>query len=170
MDYIKLGSKKIGFGFPAYIVAEIGLNHNGDMALAEKTILAAKEAGADAVKFQNYFTEDFISNTTITHEYISNGVKKIENANLIGWDDHEIFTQRIRNYSARPIEVEVRREFNGHVLFRSSLQPKLHDFQTVEFKASVATGKRKDLRFEVLRHQGINSKQNNITLETAEVQ
>jgi N,N'-diacetyllegionaminate synthase len=44
----------------SYIVAEIGLNHCGSMQLARKTIEAAKEAGADAVKFQNYKTESFI--------------------------------------------------------------------------------------------------------------
>ena len=35
-----------------FIVAEIGINHNGDMNLAKKMILAAKESGADAVKFK----------------------------------------------------------------------------------------------------------------------
>ena len=111
-----------------------------------------------------------IHGTNEFREIGGDGVMKVENANLVGWDDHEIFTQRIRNYTARPIEVEVRREFGGHVLFRSSLQPKLHDYQTVEFKATVPNGKRQDLKFEVVRHQGTNSKQNIITLEAAEVQ
>jgi N,N'-diacetyllegionaminate synthase len=38
----------------AFIIAEIGVNHNGDVALAKKTIDAAKTAGADAVKFQTF--------------------------------------------------------------------------------------------------------------------
>ncbi|MBS0185079.1 MAG: N-acetylneuraminate synthase family protein [Proteobacteria bacterium] len=73
MTYIDLGSKKIGKDYPAYIVAEIGINHNGDMELAKKTILAAKTAGADAVKFQNYKTEDFVPLKNITYEYLSQG-------------------------------------------------------------------------------------------------
>jgi N-acetylneuraminate synthase len=49
---IKLGKKTIGDGHPAYIIAEIGINHNGDLAIAKKMIDAAVHAGADAVKFQ----------------------------------------------------------------------------------------------------------------------
>ena len=40
-----------------YVIAEIGVNHNGDMKLAKKLILAAKNAGANAVKFQNFTAE-----------------------------------------------------------------------------------------------------------------
>jgi hypothetical protein len=102
---------------------------------------------------------------------VDDGALKIEvNSSVNGWDDHEVFTQRIRNYTAKPIEVEVRRPFAGHVDFRSSLPGvKLFDFQTVEFTASVAAGKKADCLFEVLRHQGRNSKQNNITLVNAKI-
>lgn len=44
--------KKIGKGQPVFIIAEIGLNHNGDIQIAKELILKAKEAGCDAVKFQ----------------------------------------------------------------------------------------------------------------------
>ena len=96
-------------------------------------------------------------------------VIKQENATLTGWDDHEIFTQRIRNYTGEQIEVEVRRAYPGHVIFKSQLEPKLHDYQTVEFLTRVPAGKRADLLFEVIRKQGTSSKQNNVTLQTAEV-
>jgi N,N'-diacetyllegionaminate synthase len=56
-----INGRKIGSGEPAYIVAEIGINHNGDVELAKKMMALAKECGADAVKFQNYFTEDFLN-------------------------------------------------------------------------------------------------------------
>jgi hypothetical protein len=100
---------------------------------------------------------------------VDDGALNIEvNSSVNGWDDHEVFTQRIRNYTAKPIEVEVRRPFAGHVDFRSSLPGvKLFDFQTVEFTAPVAAGKKADCLFEILRHQGRNSKQNNITLVNA---
>ncbi|HEY3312387.1 MAG TPA: N-acetylneuraminate synthase family protein [Anaerolineales bacterium] len=49
---IKLGNKLIGDDHPAYIIAEIGINHNGDVEIAKKMIEAAVHAGADAVKFQ----------------------------------------------------------------------------------------------------------------------
>jgi len=49
---ILLGDRPVGDGQPAYIVAEIGINHNGDLALAKQLIDAAVSAGVDAVKFQ----------------------------------------------------------------------------------------------------------------------
>ena len=53
------------------VVAEIGINHNGDMELARDTIIAAAEAGADSVKFQNYKTEDFIADRNLSYQYKS---------------------------------------------------------------------------------------------------
>jgi N-acetylneuraminate synthase/N,N'-diacetyllegionaminate synthase len=55
------------------IIAEIGINHNGDMRLAAESIRAAKSAGADIVKFQNYYTEDFISDHKLQYTYVSEG-------------------------------------------------------------------------------------------------
>jgi N-acetylneuraminate synthase len=49
---VTIGSRVIGGGRPAYLIAEIGLNHNGDVDLAKQLIDVAAEAGADAVKFQ----------------------------------------------------------------------------------------------------------------------
>ena len=51
-DSISIGGRRIGAGAPAYIIAEIGINHNGDLALAKKLIDTAALAGCDAVKFQ----------------------------------------------------------------------------------------------------------------------
>jgi hypothetical protein len=96
-------------------------------------------------------------------------VKIEENSTLVGWDEREIYSQRIRNYSGKDIRLEVRRTWPGHVAFRSQLKPKLHDYQTVEFKAMGPSGKTLDLVFEIVRHQGHNAKQNNITLENAEI-
>ena len=49
---IKLGNRMVGDGHPAYVIAEIGINHNGDPDVAKQMIDAAVHAGADAVKFQ----------------------------------------------------------------------------------------------------------------------
>src|SRR5512144_2756061 len=49
---INLGGRIIGDTQPAYLIAEIGINHNGDLALAKRMIDAAVHAGVDAVKFQ----------------------------------------------------------------------------------------------------------------------
>ena len=47
-----------------FIIAEIGVNHNGNYLLAKKLIDAAKKAGANAVKFQTYLTEEFVTSKT----------------------------------------------------------------------------------------------------------
>lgn len=49
---ITIGSKKVGAGHPAYVIAEIGINHNGSLEIAKKMIEGAARAGCDAVKFQ----------------------------------------------------------------------------------------------------------------------
>ncbi len=49
---LKIGKHVIGEGHPVYIIAEIGINHNGDIKIAEEMIRAAKNAGVNAVKFQ----------------------------------------------------------------------------------------------------------------------
>jgi N-acetylneuraminate synthase len=49
---IKFGNRMMGDGHPAYIIAEVGINHNGDLEIAKKIIDVAAHAGADAVKFQ----------------------------------------------------------------------------------------------------------------------
>ncbi|MFC4138195.1 MULTISPECIES: N-acetylneuraminate synthase family protein [unclassified Microbacterium] len=49
---VSIGDRVVGGGRPTYVIAEIGLNHNGDVEIAKKLIDVAREAGADAVKFQ----------------------------------------------------------------------------------------------------------------------
>ena len=49
---VRIGNRLVGDGQPAYIIGEIGLNHNGDITVAKKLMEVAKTAGADAVKFQ----------------------------------------------------------------------------------------------------------------------
>ena len=49
---VTIGNRVIGGGRPAYVIAEIGLNHNGDVELAKRLIDVAADAGVDAVKFQ----------------------------------------------------------------------------------------------------------------------
>lgn len=60
-ENIEIGKKTIGPGAPVFIVAEIGMNHNGDVELGKKIIKEAAICGVDAVKFQHFKTENFIS-------------------------------------------------------------------------------------------------------------
>jgi len=61
MRKVKIADKLVGEGEPCFIIAEAGVNHNGDVNMAEKLIDAAKDAGADAVKFQTFKAESMVT-------------------------------------------------------------------------------------------------------------
>jgi N-acetylneuraminate synthase/N,N'-diacetyllegionaminate synthase len=58
---ITLGGRAVGAGAPVFVIAEAGVNHNGDPALAHQLIEIAAAAGADAVKFQTFRSEALVS-------------------------------------------------------------------------------------------------------------
>ena len=60
-NYITLGQKIIGANSRPYIIAEIGVNHEGSLDLAKELIFLAKEGGADAAKFQTYKADTIAS-------------------------------------------------------------------------------------------------------------
>jgi N-acetylneuraminate synthase/N,N'-diacetyllegionaminate synthase len=69
---IYLGERRVSDADPCYIIAEVGVNHNGDVDIAHKMIDAAKAAGADAVKFQTYRTDDLVLATAPKAAYQEN--------------------------------------------------------------------------------------------------
>jgi N-acetylneuraminate synthase len=69
MRKIRIGEKKIGCGEPCFIIAEAGVNHNGDLRLAKKLVKAAAEAGADAIKFQTFSADSIATKTAQKAEY-----------------------------------------------------------------------------------------------------
>ena len=74
----RIGNRLLKPGSVPYVVAEIGVNHNGELSLAKKTIDAAVEAGADAVKFQTFRAEEFMADHEMTYEYESGGERVSE--------------------------------------------------------------------------------------------
>ena len=91
---IKIGEKVIRSQGPCFIIAEAGVNHNGDVALAKKLIDAAVEAGADAVKFQTFKAENVVTPTAEKAEYQKTGttesqyemIKKLELSEVDFWN------------------------------------------------------------------------------------
>ncbi len=68
---VTIANRIIGPGHPTYIIAEVGINHNGDVALAKRLIDVAVEAGADAVKFQKRTTRDILIRAGLERPYES---------------------------------------------------------------------------------------------------
>jgi len=67
---IKLTNQKEVFNFcKPYIIAELGSNHNGDMELAKRLIIEAKEAGADCVKFQSWSKDSIFAKKKYEDNY-----------------------------------------------------------------------------------------------------
>lgn len=56
MDAVEIAGRRIGLGRPCFVIAEAGVNHNGDLCRALEMIDVAADAGADAVKFQTFST------------------------------------------------------------------------------------------------------------------
>lgn len=61
-----------------YVIAEIGVNHNGDVALAKDLIDASAEAGADAVKFQTFFADELVTRSAAKAPYQKENTGKDE--------------------------------------------------------------------------------------------
>ena len=76
MKQFKIG-RKILTNNP-FVIAEAGINHNGDLKLALKMIETAANSGVDAIKFQTFKAKEFVSDHKQTYSYFSNGTKITE--------------------------------------------------------------------------------------------
>ena len=81
---VKLGNSLIGKNCKPFIIAEAGLNHNGDLTLAKKLISQAKIAGCDAVKFQTFTADNRVSKNYRSANFA-------EKADGLQEDIHEMF-------------------------------------------------------------------------------
>ena len=70
MSHISIGARKIGPGEPCFVIAEAGINHNGDPTLAAELLDAAAAAGADAFKIQTHFPEHEMLRSGATAAYV----------------------------------------------------------------------------------------------------
>lgn len=66
---LAIGPALLGTGHPAYVIAEAGVNHDGDVGLARELIHAAADAGADAVKFQVFSADRLVTRSAPTARY-----------------------------------------------------------------------------------------------------
>jgi len=70
---VKIGDRWVGEGEPCFIVAEIGINHSGDIDLAKQMVDVAIKCGVDAVKFQTFKAEEFVASAGGSYTYRSQG-------------------------------------------------------------------------------------------------
>ena len=73
MAQFKIGARTVASNERPFTIAEAGINHNGDLDRAFKLVRIAKEAGADAVKFQTYKAEEIVGDNELTYAYKSQG-------------------------------------------------------------------------------------------------
>ncbi|MBI4125579.1 MAG: N-acetylneuraminate synthase [Deltaproteobacteria bacterium] len=66
---VVIQNRKMGQGHPCFIIAEAGVNHNGDVKMAKKLIDAAAHAGADAVKFQTFRADNVVTSDAPKAQY-----------------------------------------------------------------------------------------------------
>ena len=67
---ITIGQREVGEGCPCFVIAEAGINHNGDTALAMELVDAAAASGADAIKFQTHLPEHEMLRGGATAAYV----------------------------------------------------------------------------------------------------
>jgi sialic acid synthase SpsE len=89
---ITIGQREVGAGRPCFIIAEAGINHNGDVKLAAELVEAAAEAGADAIKIQTHFPEDEMLRGGATAAYVGESLFDLLTRTAVSRDDH--FTLR----------------------------------------------------------------------------
>jgi len=96
MTNVKIADKLIGEEQPCFIIAEAGINHNGDVELAKKLIDAAKDAGADAVKFQTFTTEGLLSKNIVVPKHVESRESLFETIRKLELSEEEHY--ELSNY------------------------------------------------------------------------
>jgi N,N'-diacetyllegionaminate synthase len=95
----QIAGRRIGPDDPPFCIAEVGINHNGDLSVAKRMIEAAKAAGADAVKFQTFKAEEFCGDPDQTFTYKSQG-KPVTESMLAMFQRYEFPRETWRNIKA----------------------------------------------------------------------
>ncbi|MFX0134331.1 MAG: N-acetylneuraminate synthase [Candidatus Hodarchaeota archaeon] len=111
MNQIFIDGKRIGIDSPIFLIAEAGINHNGDLKLAKKLIDIAARAKVDAIKFQTFIAEKLIVNLAPKADY-----QKVSN------DDKETFYNMVKKFELNKEDFEDLKNYSieNNLIFLSS--------------------------------------------------
>lgn len=98
------------------------------------------------------------------HRADAPGVRFHPRSRVSGWDEHTVFTRRVRNDTPRPIQIEVRDPIRGDAAFISRLGAKRHDNHTVQYAGTLGPGERFDADYETIVRHGRNAKQQRVEI------
>ena len=87
-EFLSIEGREVGPGRPCFIVAEAGINHNGDVRVASDLVQAAAQAGADAIKFQTHFPEHEMLRDGATAAYVGESLFDLLTRTALSRDDH----------------------------------------------------------------------------------
>src|SRR5881296_4503068 len=93
---IVIAGRRIGPGHPCFVIAEAGINHNGDVRLASDLVDAAAEAGADAIKFQTHFPEHEMLRGGATAAYVGESLFDLLTRTALSRDAHVALRDRAK--------------------------------------------------------------------------
>jgi sialic acid synthase SpsE len=91
---ITIGQREIGAGRPCFVIAEAGINHNGDVKIAAELVEAAAAAGADAIKFQTHFPEHEMLRAGATAAYVGESLFDLLTRTALSREDHVTLRDR----------------------------------------------------------------------------
>jgi sialic acid synthase SpsE len=95
--HLTIGSRDIGPGSPCFVIAEAGINHNGDAGLAAELVDRAAEAGADAIKFQTHFPEHEMLRGGETAAYVGESLFDLLTRTALSREAHYELAARAAN-------------------------------------------------------------------------
>ena len=116
---VKIGEQYVGPGEPVFVIAEVGINHNGEVEIAKRLIDAAQGAGADAVKFQKRTTEEILTKEGLEKPYVS------PNAFAPTYGEHR---KKLEFNEDQYRELKAYADGKGVLFFASVWDPKSADF------------------------------------------
>jgi len=98
------------------------------------------------------------------HRADAPGIRFHPRSTVIGWDEHTVYTRRVRNDTPRPIQIEVREPVRGDASFVSRLDAERHDNHTVQYGGTLGPGERFDADYETIVRHGRHAEQQRVEI------